>query len=70
MQFPAAVDARWRLYVDPDKIDQFDDEQLVFVMQHEVAHLLLRHHIRARRILRNASERRKMTEPVEFRVTN
>ena len=47
----AAVDARWRLYVNPDTLSGWDDKKLTFVMKHEVAHLLLRHHVRGKRVL-------------------
>ena len=47
----AAVDAKWRLYINPDTIGEWDDKMLKFIIQHEVCHLLLRHHVRARTVI-------------------
>lgn len=46
LQAAAAVDARWRMYYNPAVLASESDEDLIFTIQHEVAHLLLRHHKR------------------------
>lgn len=45
-----AVDAKWRLYFDPAFLDSIPPDQLVGVVLHEVAHLVLKHHRRAKGI--------------------
>lgn len=56
----AAVDARWRLYVNPDSIDKWDDRMLQFIILHEVSHLLLRHHARASKVFGSTATRKRL----------
>ena len=41
-----AVDAAWRLYLDPDTLHAWDVEEVAGVLLHEVGHLLRDHHRR------------------------
>ncbi len=51
-----AVDQHWRLYFDPDWIEQETNDKLVGVILHEVSHLLLRHHKRASQVVKDTAE--------------
>ena len=56
----AAVDAKWRMVYDPAFVDETDDATLIFVVQHEVCHLILRHHRRSRLVLGAKPTKRKL----------
>lgn len=58
MPHAAAVDARWRLYYNADRLANMGEPELAFVIQHEVSHLLLRHHRRGAKVLKGNCPRR------------
>jgi len=43
-----AVDAQWRLYIDPRVLDAWDPDELLCCLAHETWHLVLRHAQRAK----------------------
>lgn len=53
-----AVDARMRLYVDPEFFSGIDDQYRTFLIQHEVLHPMLGHHRRGMKLNLEQNDRR------------
>lgn len=62
-----AVDDKWRLYWNPEFTEKLEDEEAAWLILHEVSHLILDHHRRAKDLLPERPEDLWSEEGIHFR---